>query len=101
MASPVDEQTKEAASASAYTGAGLLPELPTKDVNRNIAILSTLAAVGLFLSSRLDFGVSLKDLAAVAMPYEEVLSVFQNIRESIELCFNIQCRAKLSADRSE
>ncbi|KAI4325831.1 hypothetical protein MLD38_031195 [Melastoma candidum] len=69
-ASPVMEQTNEAPSGAA----GLLPELPTKDVNRNIAILSTLAAVGLFLSSRLDFGVSLKDLAAVAMPYEEALS---------------------------
>lgn len=69
--SPVKEQTAEAPTAP--SGAtGLLPELPTKDVNRNIAILSTLVAVGLFLSSRLDFGVSLKDLAAVAMPYEEV-----------------------------
>lgn len=69
--SPVKEQSNEAPTAPSGA-AGLLPELPTKDVNRNIAILSTLAAVGLFMSSRLDLGVSLKDLAAVAMPYEEV-----------------------------
>lgn len=33
---------------------------------------STLAALGLFLFTRLDFGVSLKDLSAAALPYEEV-----------------------------
>lgn len=49
-----------------------LPESPSKDTNRKIAIVSTLAALGLFLSSRLDFGVSLKDLSALALPYEEV-----------------------------
>ncbi|TKY70519.1 glycerol ether metabolic process [Spatholobus suberectus] len=51
-----------------------LPQLPTKDVNNKIAVVSTLAALGLFLSTRLDFGVSLKDLSAIAMPYEEALS---------------------------
>ncbi|XP_027359693.1 thioredoxin-like protein HCF164, chloroplastic isoform X2 [Abrus precatorius] len=51
-----------------------LPQLPTKDINNKIALVSTLAALGLFLSSRLDFGVSLKDLSAMALPYEEALS---------------------------
>jgi hypothetical protein len=36
---------------------------------------NTLAALGLFLSARLDLGVSLRDLTAAALPYEEVLSV--------------------------
>lgn len=48
-------------------------EFPNKDVNRRIALASSLGAVGLFFSSRLDFGVSLKDLAANAVPYEQVL----------------------------
>lgn len=48
------------------------PEFPDKGINRRIALVSTLAAVGLFLSARLDFGVSLKDLSAAALPYEEV-----------------------------
>ncbi|KAB1214637.1 hypothetical protein CJ030_MR5G002868 [Morella rubra] len=50
------------------------PEFPDKGINRRIALVSTLAAVGLFLSARLDFGVSLKDLSAAALPYEEALS---------------------------
>lgn len=49
-----------------------LPDLPNKSFNRQIALVSALAAVGLFLSGRLDFGVSLKDLTAAALPYEEV-----------------------------
>ncbi|KAE9445331.1 hypothetical protein C3L33_22772, partial [Rhododendron williamsianum] len=49
-----------------------IPEYPSKSINRQIALVSTLAAVGLFLSTRLDLGVSLKDLTAVALPYEEV-----------------------------
>lgn len=51
-----------------------LPQLPSKDINRKIAIASTLAALGLFVFARLDFGVSLKDLSAVALPYEQVPS---------------------------
>lgn len=47
-------------------------DFPNKDVNRRIALASSLGAVGLFFSSRLDFGVSLKDLAANAVPYEQV-----------------------------
>ncbi|XP_058186191.1 thioredoxin-like protein HCF164, chloroplastic [Rhododendron vialii] len=51
-----------------------IPEYPSKSINRQIALVSTLAAVGLFLSTRLDLGVSLKDLTAVALPYEEAMS---------------------------
>lgn len=51
------------------------PEFPNKNINKQIAVVSTLAALGLFLSARLDLGVSLKDLTAAALPYEEVLSV--------------------------
>ncbi|GLT36096.1 hypothetical protein SLA2020_104990 [Shorea laevis] len=48
---------------------------PTENqATSKIAIVSTLAAVGLFLSARLDFGISLQDLSAAAMPYEEALS---------------------------
>lgn len=49
-------------------------EFPNKDINRRIALGSTVAAVGLFLSRRLEFGVSLKDLSAAAVPYEVALS---------------------------
>ena len=67
---PVSDDTKrEDTGASQDPG---LPEFPNKDVNKRIAVVSLLAAAGLFLSSRLDFGVSLKDLSAAALPYEEV-----------------------------
>lgn len=49
-------------------------EFPNKEINRGIAVASTLAAVGLFLFTRLDFGVSLKDLSAAALPYEQALT---------------------------
>ncbi|CAA0829165.1 Thioredoxin-like protein HCF164- chloroplastic [Striga hermonthica] len=62
-------------TTTSASGARLLPEYPDKGFNRRIAVASTLAAVGLFLSSRLDFGgVSLKDLSAAALPYEEAIS---------------------------
>ncbi|XP_058081092.1 thioredoxin-like protein HCF164, chloroplastic [Magnolia sinica] len=51
-----------------------LVKFPNKSINRRIAVASAGAAVGLFLSSRLEFGVSLKDLSAAALPYEEALS---------------------------
>lgn len=63
--------TNETSSSSSGIG---FPEYPDKNFNRRIALVSTLGAVGLFLSGRLDFGISLKDLTAVAMPYEEALS---------------------------
>lgn len=64
-----NESASQETSSSQGPG---FPEFPSKSLNKQIAVVSTLAAVGLFLSSRLDFGVSLKDLAAVALPYEEV-----------------------------
>ena len=64
-----NESTNQATSSSKGPG---LPEFPSKGINKKIAAISTLAAIGLFLSSRLDLGVSLKDLAAAALPYEEV-----------------------------
>ncbi|KDP31839.1 hypothetical protein JCGZ_12300 [Jatropha curcas] len=63
--------TKTEGSTSSPTSG--LP-VPNKDLNRQIAAVSVLAALGLFLSARLDFGVSLKDLSAYAVPYEEALS---------------------------
>ena len=64
-----DDNPSQAATSPS---GGSLPELPNKDVNRRIAVFSTVAAVGLFISKRLDFGVSLNDLSALAVPYEEV-----------------------------
>ncbi|OMO60665.1 Thioredoxin [Corchorus capsularis] len=67
----VKDSTSQTTTSS---GGGGLPQFPNKSINRRIAVGSTLAAVGLFLSSRLDFGVSLKDLSAAAVPYEQALS---------------------------
>lgn len=53
--------------------AGFL-EYPDKNFNRRIALFSVFGAVGLFLSRRLEFNVSLKDLSAAAITYEEALS---------------------------
>ncbi|KAK4760864.1 hypothetical protein SAY87_005757 [Trapa incisa] len=50
------------------------PQLPNKDLKKQIAVVSAIVAVGLFISTRLDLGVSLKDLSAIALPYEEALS---------------------------
>lgn len=67
----VDDSKNEATNSNSDSG---FPEFPNKGVNKQIAVVSVLAAVGLFLSTRLDFGgVSLKDLSASALPYEEVL----------------------------
>ncbi|PON74497.1 Thioredoxin [Parasponia andersonii] len=66
-----NESTRQATSSSQGSN---FPEFPSKGINKQIAVVSTLAAVGLFLSARLDFGVSLKDLAAAALPYDEALS---------------------------
>ncbi|XP_031484412.1 thioredoxin-like protein HCF164, chloroplastic [Nymphaea colorata] len=60
--------------ASSATQEAEFPELPNKGTNRRVALASTFAALGLFLSTRIDLGVSLKDLAANALPYEEALS---------------------------
>lgn len=66
-----DKDNKTDEVASSPSGGGL-PEMPNKNLNRRIAVVSVLGAVGLFVSGRLDFGVSLKDLSAAALPYEEV-----------------------------
>ena len=76
---PQDEQTVkgestvgEAQTNSTSQDAGL-PALPNKDLNRRVALLSTLGAVALFVSQRLNLTeASLKDLAANSVPYEEV-----------------------------
>ncbi|ERN17653.1 hypothetical protein AMTR_s00059p00183340 [Amborella trichopoda] len=48
--------------------------VPNKQINKGIALASTIAAVGLFLTTRIEVGVSLKDLSAAAVPYEVALS---------------------------
>jgi hypothetical protein len=69
------ESVKEEAPTSTPEDPGL-PALPNKDLNRRVALLSTLGAVALFASQRLNLSeASLKDLAANAVPYEEV-SIF-------------------------
>jgi len=66
------ESTEEEARTSTLQDAGLTA-LPNKDLNRRVALLSTLGAVALFASQRLNLSeASLKDLAANAVPYEEV-----------------------------
>ncbi|XP_043692159.1 thioredoxin-like protein HCF164, chloroplastic [Telopea speciosissima] len=67
----VKNNDSQAASSSQSAG---FSEVPNKNFNRQIALASTIVAVGLFLSTRLDFGVSLKDLSVAAIPYEEALS---------------------------
>ncbi|KAJ0252317.1 Thioredoxin-like protein HCF164 [Hirschfeldia incana] len=62
------EPSQASSSSSAF------PETPNRDVNRRVAVASVVAALALFLSTRLDFGISLKDLTASALPYEEALS---------------------------
>ncbi|TVU44832.1 hypothetical protein EJB05_04293, partial [Eragrostis curvula] len=78
---PKDEQvvkadsTEEKAQTSDTAQDAGLPALPNKDLNRRVALFSTLGAVALFASQRLDLGqASLKDLAANAVSYEEALS---------------------------
>lgn len=65
-----------------------IPEYPSKSINRQIALVSAFAAVGLFLSTRLDLGVSLKDLTAVALPYEEVCLLSTLL---LNLCCVVPC----------
>ncbi|PWZ23082.1 Thioredoxin-like protein HCF164, chloroplastic [Zea mays] len=68
------ESIQEDAPTSTPEDAGL-PALPNKDLNRRVALLSTLGAVALFASQRLNLSeASLKDLASNSVPYEEALS---------------------------
>jgi hypothetical protein len=67
-----DSTEEEAKTSDTAQDAGL-PALPNRDINRRVALVSTLGALALFASKRLDLGqASLKDLAANAVPYEEV-----------------------------
>ncbi|CAH8345077.1 unnamed protein product [Eruca vesicaria subsp. sativa] len=68
-ASKVAAEPSQASSSSSG-----FPESPNRDINRRVAAASVVAALALFLSTRLDFGISLKDLTASALPYEEALS---------------------------
>lgn len=68
---PVKNNSSQNTNSSSDSG---FPEFPNKTINKRIALVSTLAALGFFLSTRLDLGVSLKDLSATALPYEEALS---------------------------
>ncbi|CAL9166582.1 unnamed protein product [Musa hybrid cultivar] len=77
---PEDENTaqpgavKEGSQDASVSQSANFLEFPNKDINRQVALASMLVAVGLFISARLDFGVSLKDLSAAAIPYEEALA---------------------------
>ncbi|KAE8787866.1 disulfide interchange txlA-like protein [Hordeum vulgare] len=63
------------------------PPAPDKGLNRRIVVLTTLAAVGLFGFQRLQLGgFSLKDLAANAVPYEEVSASWPLSFDPEELC---------------
>lgn len=74
----------ESSQAASSSSAGF-PESPNKDINRRVAAASVTAALALFLSTRLDFGISLKDLTAAALPYEEVFSIL----DSSSVCFDL------------
>ncbi|CAN1188368.1 Thioredoxin-like protein HCF164, chloroplastic [Linum perenne] len=69
-ASGTDSANEDTSSSS---DSGFL-EFPTRNLNRRVALGSGALGVGLFLFRRLDFGVSLKDLSADALPYEMALS---------------------------
>jgi hypothetical protein len=68
-----EEKAQPSSSSSTPQEPAGEPPVPDKDLNRRVALLSTLGAVGLFASQRFKLGgFSLKDLAANAVPYEEV-----------------------------
>ncbi|KAK1643804.1 hypothetical protein QYE76_061609 [Lolium multiflorum] len=70
-----EEKAQPSSSSSTPQEPAGEPPVPDKDLNRRVALLSTLGAVGLFASQRFKLGgFSLKDLAANAVPYEEALA---------------------------
>lgn len=70
-----DEPRIEDNNKTTDSSQSIVPEeFPNRSFNRRVALASSASAVGLFLSSRLDFGVSLKDLSAAAIPYEVAIS---------------------------
>ncbi|KAI5006400.1 hypothetical protein ZWY2020_033643 [Hordeum vulgare] len=71
----LDEEKAQPSSSSSSTPQDAAVDPPALDrgLNRRIVVLTTLAAVGLFGSQRLQLGgFSLKDLAANGVPYEEI-----------------------------
>lgn len=68
----VDNGSTSEISPSSSSSSSGFPESPNRDINRRVAVGSVVVALALFLSTRLDFGISLKDLTASALPYEEV-----------------------------
>ncbi|XP_044469506.1 thioredoxin-like protein HCF164, chloroplastic [Mangifera indica] len=68
-----DGTSTQATNTSSSMDSGFI-QFPNKEINKRIAMASTLGALGFFLFTRLNFGVSLKDLTALALPYEEALS---------------------------
>lgn len=66
-----DGTSTQATNTSSSMDSGFI-QFPNKEINKRIAMASTLGALGFFLFTRLNFGVSLKDLTALALPYEEV-----------------------------
>lgn len=70
--SPASKEVESSVASSSSSSSGF-PESPNKDINRRVAAISVIAALSLFVSARLDFGISLKDLTASALPYEEVI----------------------------
>ncbi|KAF8377474.1 hypothetical protein HHK36_030853 [Tetracentron sinense] len=68
----VEDNSSQATGSSQDPG---FSEFPNKNINKQFAVASIFAALGLFLSARLEkFGVSLKDLSAAAVPYEAAIS---------------------------
>ncbi|TXG59542.1 hypothetical protein EZV62_014115 [Acer yangbiense] len=66
----VSNGTNQSTSPSPDSG---FIQFPNREFNKRVALFSTLGAVGFFIFTRLDLGVSLKDLSAAALPYEEAL----------------------------
>ncbi|XP_027347935.1 thioredoxin-like protein HCF164, chloroplastic [Abrus precatorius] len=69
----VQRQEKSVAEPSSIRGTSP-PKFPSKDIKKKIAVVSILAALGLFFSTRLNFDVSMKDHCVLALPFEEALS---------------------------
>ncbi|KAI9166107.1 hypothetical protein LWI28_026325 [Acer negundo] len=66
----VSNSTNQSTSPSPDSGS---IQFPNREFSKRVALFSTLGAVGFFIFTRLDLGVSLKDLSAAALPYEEAL----------------------------
>ncbi|MCL7023711.1 hypothetical protein MKW94_014717 [Papaver nudicaule] len=69
-----ESKVSEAASSKAENPDSV--QFPNKGINRRIAAVTSVAALGLFVSGRLDVGGAgtLKDLSKAAIPYEKAIS---------------------------